>query len=242
MEKKKGNGLVIFLVLVILVMGGFITYDKVLKDKYFSNNNEKNKTAKENTKTTTEEESNVQSSNSISNADELYQKYLNNLKENVDKTYNNMPATEDEYEFSKNHDEYNYGGISSQVIEDSIEGTKSTIDLSDGKLSIEIMSDGENKTFNVDNNVLQFFVTEIGNGGFHCVYYIKENGKIYESQVEALLSRSEKPIEIKNLKNIVGIISSGFGFLSGWQEAIFIDIEGNLFRIDENNNAIKLNK
>ena len=40
--KKKGNkGLIVFLVLVILAMGGYITYDKVLKDKYFSKDSDK---------------------------------------------------------------------------------------------------------------------------------------------------------------------------------------------------------
>ncbi|MBE6161873.1 MAG: hypothetical protein E7158_06625 [Firmicutes bacterium] len=68
-KKKSNKGLIIFLILIIIGLCGYITYDKVLKDKYFSkeNNSEKtnnevneieNNDSKSETNTTTDNNSN----------------------------------------------------------------------------------------------------------------------------------------------------------------------------------------
>ena len=72
--KKKGNkGLIVFLILIILGLVGYITYDKVLKDKIF-NKVEPKKTEKIDNNNEKVEESNntvIKNNNSDENANEL---------------------------------------------------------------------------------------------------------------------------------------------------------------------------
>ena len=73
MERKNTGWKVLTLILFISLLGtsGFITYDKVLKDKYFTKKDDKKEEKKEKNNTDNK------------TADELYAEYLENLKENA---------------------------------------------------------------------------------------------------------------------------------------------------------------
>lgn len=216
----------------------FILYDKVLNDKYFSKDEEPKVDSNENSGGTIAEEK---------TADELYKEYLNNLKENINKTYNDMSDSISEEEYQLNEEPYEYGSRTPACIYNDIENYESCAYLNnDNKLNI-IFYEIEDSTDYVekdkkyiDSNVLQIFIVEDGNAGMHYVYYIKENGKMYVSPIESLLDSNINPKEVSGLKNIVNVIPSDFGFISGWSKPIFVDIEGNLFRDD--GKVIKLNQ
>ena len=238
MERKNTGWKILTLLLFIALLGtsGFITYDKVLKDKYFTKKDDKKEEKKEtNTTTTTDNEK---------TADDLYAEYLKNLKENMSKTYNTIPILSGEEldKMDQNGETYNYG--SNNICDTySQEGYRVCAHLDNNKM-LEIIfyeNDGSVvKKNNIDSKIVSIYSSTTGNNGSINIYYVKEDGKLYYIETSAL---HENNIEIKtidNLKNIINIIPSGFGFKSGWQEPIFVDIEGNLFRT-EDGKAIELN-
>ena len=93
----------------------------------------------------------------------------------------------------------------------------------------------------VDSNILMVFPAN-SNSGLTWLYYVKDNGKLYYIELRDLYEGNKNIVEIKNIKNVTNIISSSFGAINPISEPIFVDIEGNLYRIGENNSAIKLNK
>ena len=101
------------------------------------------------------------------------------------------------------------------------------------------------------------FLIEEGQAGWKYLYYIKTDGTVkvvgiddnIESKVNDVDDNGNilkvngnfefKSKKIEKLKNIINVFRGSFGLLSGWAEAIFTDIEGNLFRIDSEGNIIK---
>ena len=245
-KKKSNKGLIIFLILIILGLAGFITYDKVLKDKYFSKKTETKEVKKEDNKKQEIKKEGL-------TADELYLKYIENLKTSHSVVYNNGENISDDEatKLEKNDGVYKYGSMEYACDSYGQEGYSVCAYLEDNSLSIryEKYEEAEgntdpNKVVNknkIDSNVLKYFVTTRGNNGYVEVYYIKNDGKLYVLNTDKLLQGTKEINEIKKVKNIIDVRSSSFGFFSGWEEAILEDIEGNLFRIDENFNAIKLN-
>ncbi len=79
----------------------------------------------------------------------------------------------------------------------------------------------------VADNVLEYFVSDNGNGGAKSLYYITTNGELYKVNHEVSLY-DKTDITPKKLlyKNIVSVLS---GVLDNSRGPIFIDIEGNMY-------------
>ena len=210
MEKKKGTGLVIFLVLVILAMGGFITYDKVLKDKYFSKDSDESKEVENN-----KEDNKTKDNNNTKEktADEMYEEYLENFKKSYGTKINEERTM------------IVFGKMALSEANYSYEITK------DKELYIDIDYTGK---FKIDSNVINMFLIDVGQSGMAALYYIKNDGNLYkfiaddfeDKEVAEWNSIKGKKV---NLKNIVSVNQTIFGKESSARGPIFIDIEGNIY-------------
>lgn len=215
MENKKSMGtgitiLIVILIVCVLGMGSFIVYDKAIMNNNV-NSNEKNNNKNE--------ENGVSSKdyNSEKNINNSYELFAENLKAQISKIYN----------------ESNDGEISSWNDKYTIKMDKNRslyITYHDSKL---------NKQFNnykIADNILSYYVVQTGQGGGKTLYFINENGTVGSADIEygVLYSTDDvKQIPVKKdlgYKNIVSVIEAGFGVsVSGISEAIFIDINGNMF-------------
>lgn len=181
----KKDIIIVVLVLMVLGLGVYITYDKVFKEKYFDKKEdviEKNK-----------EESKTESS------DERYAKYLKNLENSFDKHFKPLPNVSDDELSKLDEDEY---------------------------YSYEQFC-GATPEYTEDDNY--------ANAGYRMIYYITTEGKIYMVLHENIIDqglKSFKKEEIKGLKNIVNVIPAKGSIFSGSMEAIFVDIDGNMFNVD----------
>lgn len=91
------------------------------------------------------------------------------------------------------------------------------------------MSKKYNK-YKIDDNVLDFFVVEEGNGGYKYLYYITNDGSLYVINADGL-EDSIKPRKI-NINNVISVIevTDGYNDGGGEREALFVDIEGNIIK------------
>ena len=142
----------------------------------------------------------------VETADERYQKYLSNLKNNIMKKLGT-------------HDGFYYYG---KNIDKNL-----TIELKND-LNLEINLADDKKTI---SNVVNFYVTESGNGGCKSVICIKADGTITDVVLPCSDEDKMKVLEnTSDYKNIVQIINGNFsdGY-SGVADPIFIDIDGNMY-------------
>lgn len=223
MENKKSifgdfvKSLFIIVLAIILVLSGYAAR-KYIESRKGDNGTKETTTAK--------------------TADELYKEYLANLKKNIDKTYQEIPDVSDDElaKLEQNSEAYTYGGMTLDCALDDIEGYKYCPNIIDGELNVSVYDvDNGNKVIKsvtISKNVLQAFISEIGNAGTSSVFYLTEDGKMHSIWCGDLTNDSKKTPETLKLKNIVGVIPSTFGILSGGASPIFIDIEGNLFDDD----------
>ena len=228
MENKKSifgdfiKSLFVIAVAIVLVLSGYAAR-KYIESK------------KENKIETTPVTDGSTTNTTAKTADEMYQEYLANLKKNIDKTYQEIPDVSDDElaKLEQNSEAYTYGGMSLDCAVDDIEGYKYCPSISNGELNVSAYDVDNNykliKSVTISKNVLQAFISEIGNAGTSSVFYLTEDGKMHSIWCGDLTNDSKKAPETLKLKNIVGVISSTFGILSGGHSPIFVDIEGNLF-------------
>ena len=208
-EKKKTNkGIIIVLVLIILGLAGYITYDKVLKDKYFSKKENEKIVKVDDKEKNNQEQKNVKDSYSL---------YLTNRANSLKK------------ELSKN-DTISIDGVISNTEVDDI---SYVVDLDNNlDLSITINKNiGDSGIINkkIDSDVIDIFTTTVGQGGLINLYYLKTDGSLYEVNLDNIAMEEKVEIKKENKKNIVSIKQALFSDgLSGAMGPLFIDIDGNV--------------
>lgn len=204
--ENKNNGLIIIIIvlsLLVLGLGGFIIYDKVLTDKAIENNTN-NEAAKSHDKQTS------------ANTNNSYELFANNLKSQFSK-------------YDDNNQNYLY--VNSDIVKGGYEvylNERQTLFVK--YLNEELNAKyGEYK---IADNVLSFYVIAAGQGGGNMLYFINEDGTVGSVNTEYEIGNDNQIIIKKDLgyKNIVSIINGAFDKkTSGANGPIFIDINGNIF-------------
>ena len=133
MEKRNTGWKVLTLILFIALLGtsGFITYDKVLKDKYFTKKDDKKEEKKETSNTTTDEKT----------ADELYAEYLENLKDNMKNINVASQNYKDELAGMEFFVRLNDGSLTVNLVEDGV--NDQVIDISKNVLTYFVLPVGQ---------------------------------------------------------------------------------------------------
>jgi hypothetical protein len=207
-NKKHSNWLAVILILLVIGLGGYIVYDKVVKP-YCTANTKVTSSSKTTTNKT------VSTPQKEYSADELYAKYLKNLKTNLSNIDTNKDAN-----VAISSNSYIFDGYYSFKID------------KDGNLLMTIDDKNYNSKYNnyvLSKNVLQMFLVNFGNGGYKTLYFIKEDGTLNKLCVECIAD-GQFSITQDSHKNIVNIVSANIDISKGgsWTP-IFIDIEGNTF-------------
>lgn len=174
--------LVGILLIVTILMGGYIAYDKVLKD----NKKEKTKETKKVAKTNNEKTDS-----------ELYQEYLDNLKANINSNYKRYQMIMRKTEY----DNQEYLSKEDGVIVAFIEDEPKYVNTSLNKSGLEIIYDGN--TIKKVKNVIYSRIIKSETSTETRVYYITYEGKVY--YIDMLLDyydgfKIENPIELKGKK------------------------------------------
>lgn len=225
----KKNVLITILVLIILGLGSYITYDKFLEkdntnnEKDIINNNSNN-------------EENIKNETS----DDRYNEYLKNLENAINNHFQKVPDVSDDelakLDYEKYYSQQSYCGNTADG------GIKYCISLDNKILNLKL-SNNEESTVKLSDNVLNYFIVSIGQYGYKNLYYITTTGKIYEVDHEMQIDEGVDNLNKKelNLKNIVNVIGIDAGLLSSSEDVAFIDIDGNLFTFGENDKIEQLN-
>lgn len=229
----KKNICIVILLLCVLGLGGYITYDKFLKDdskkdEKIINNDEQKMTEKELTEV------------SEKTPEERYNDYLKNLENAINNHFQKVPDISDDelskLDYKKYYSQQSYCGSTADS------GIEYCISLDNKILNLKL-SNNEESTVKLSDNVLNYFIVSIGQYGYKNLYYITTTGKIYEVDHEMQIDEGVDNLNKKelNLKNIVNVIGVNAGLLSSSGDAAFIDIDGNLFTFGENDKIEQLN-
>lgn len=207
MEEKQKSKECIFLIviLIIVIMGliGYIVYDKNSYNQNFSND------------TIMKTDNEISDKNiDTETTNNLYNKYLNNLKTNITKNYDNF---NNNYEYVENLE---------TGLEYSLKIEKN------GDLNLSFYNEDLKQKYNnykLSGDVLTMFLIQVGQSGFYNVYFLKNDGTIFSQCIDCL-ALEDVALKKENYKNIVNIIQGGFDMeYSGVDGPIFIDIEGNIY-------------
>ena len=213
--------LVIILSLGVLGLGGFIVYDKFLKEETVEKIEDNNPI------------DNIENNDSTNNAeDEII---INN------DTTNNEIIKDNSYDlFAKNfknyiskYDSYNrsYQYVKNNTIPDGYEIYMNE----NGSLFVKYFNKELNTKYGdykIADNVLSFYVIAYGQGGGNMLFFINEDGTVGSANTEYGIVNDNKITIKKDLgyKNIVCIVSKTVGNeYTGSYQPIFIDINGNIF-------------
>lgn len=205
-ENKNSKGLIFLIViLIIVIMGliGYIFYNKTSYNQNFSND------------TTMKTDNEISDKNiDTETTNNLYNKYLNNLKSNIAKNYDNF---NNNYEYVENLE---------TGLEYSLKIEKN------GDLNLSFYNEDLKQKYNnykLSGDVLTMFLIQVGQAGFYNVYFLKNDGTIFSQCIDCL-AFEDVALKKESYKNIVNIIQGGFDMeYSGVDGAIFIDIEGNIY-------------
>ena len=225
----KKNGVITILVLIILGLGGYITYDKFLEKEDINNK-------KDVVNNVIKNEGNIKNETS----DDRYNDYLKNLENAINNHFQKVPDISDDelskLDYKKYYSQQSYCGSTADS------GIEYCISLDNKILNLKL-SNNEESTVKLSDNVLNYFIVNVGQVGYKNLYYITTTGKIYEVDHEMQIDEAVDNLNKKelNLKNIVNVIGVNAGLLSSSGDVAFIDIDGNLFTIGENNKIEQLN-
>ena len=225
----KKNGVITILVLIILGLGGYITYDKFLGKEDINNK-------KDVVNNVIKNEGNIKNETS----DDRYNDYLKNLENAINNHFQKVPDISDDelskLDYKKYYSQQSYCGSTADS------GIEYCISLDNKILNLKL-SNNEESTVKLSDNVLNYFIVSIGQYGYKNLYYITTTGKIYEVNHEMQIDEGVDNLSKKelNLKNIVNVIGVNAGLLSSSGDVAFIDIDGNLFTIGENDKIEQLN-
>ena len=225
----KKNVIITILVLIILGLGGYITYDKFLEKEDINNK-------KDVVNNVIKNEGNIKNETS----DDRYNDYLKNLENAINNHFQKVPDISDD-ELSK-LDYKKYYSQQSYCVSTADSGIEYCISLDNKILNLKL-SNNEESTVKLSDNVLNYFIVSTGQYGYKNLYYITTTGKLYEVDHEMQIDEAVDNLNKKelNLKNIVNVIGVNAGLLSSSGDVAFIDIDGNLFTIGENDKIEQLN-
>ena len=225
----KKNVIITILVLIILGLGGYITYDKFLEKEDINNK-------KDVVNNVIKNEGNIKNETS----DDRYNDYLKNLENAINNHFQKVPDISDDelskLDYKKYYSQQSYCGSTADS------GIEYCISLDNKILNLKL-SNNEESTVKLSDNVLNYFIVNVGQVGYKNLYYITTTGKIYEVDHEMQIDEGVDNLNKKelNLKNIVNVIGVNAGLLSSSGDVAFIDIDGNLFTIGENDKIEQLN-
>ncbi len=225
----KKNVIITILVLIILGLGGYITYDKFLEKEDINNK-------KDVVNNVIKNEGNIKNETS----DDRYNDYLKNLENAINNHFQKVPDISDDelskLDYKKYYSQQSYCGSTADS------GIEYCISLDNKILNLKL-SNNEESTVKLSDNVLNYFIVNVGQVGYKNLYYITTTGKIYEVDHEMQIDEAVDNLNKKelNLKNIVNVIGVNAGLLSSSGDVAFIDIDGNLFTIGENDKIEQLN-
>lgn len=218
----KKNICIIVLLLCVIGLGGYLSYDKFFKEEKEVEKSDKNLAKNKDT------------------VDERYKSFIDNYKNEINNEKTEIDKwnegsgnasdsltiskyficrTDDATEFNAASDSCNQFGNDYDVV------------LLNGKLTVnykdEELKSIFGKVYLIATDVWNFEMVYTGNGGFRNLYFIKNDGTVGMANVE--LGALDKKIEIENnykgYKNIVNILEGTSG---GGSYAMFIDINGNI--------------
>ena len=206
-SKNKNTGLVVIIVILLLAvigLGGYIVYDKVLKDLSNGTVNNDNKTS-DNLKDTDRNGQTTKNNN--------YQLFASNLKNEFSK-------------FSSHNRPY-------LNVQSMMENGDYVVYLTENQeLYIKYYKEElKNKfgDYKITDKVIGYNVVPTGNGGISILYFINEDGTVGSADVDGVSSEITVKKDI-GYKNIVSIISCEYGaFGGGVLGPAFIDIDGNIY-------------
>ena len=225
----KKNVIITILVLIILGLGGYITYDKFLEKEDINNK-------KDVVNNVIKNEGNIKNETS----DDRYNDYLKNLENAINNHFQKVPDISDDelskLDYKKYYSQQSYCGSTADS------GIEYCISLDNKILNLKL-SNNEESTIKLSDNVLNYFIVSTGQYGYKNLYYITTTGKLYEVDHEMQIDEAVDNLNKKelNLKNIVNVIGVNAGLLSSSGDVAFIDIDGNLFTIGENDKIEQLN-
>ena len=204
-SKNKNTGLVVIIVILLLAvigLGGYIVYDKVLKNSSNETENNDNKPS-DNLKDTDQNGQTTKNNN--------YQLFASNLKS----------------EFSK-YDEKNRPYLN---IISTIGNGNFIIYLTENReLYIKYYNKDKNAEHKIADNVLSFNAVTVGKGGGKMLYFINEDGTVGSADIEFGLEKEITVKKDLGYKNIVSIVGGIFGNEENViNDVIFIDIDGNIY-------------
>ncbi len=88
----------------------------------------------------------------------------------------------------------------------------------------------------IADNVISFSIAQSGPGGYQNVYFIKEDGTVGEAVPMNLFDEDINKVTItypiKDLKNIVSVVTASYQDVGYMQDPVFIDINGNVYEAE----------
>lgn len=200
---------VVILSLLVVGLGGFIVYDKVLTDNPIENNDNNNKVVNNQDKET-----------NPSNSYELFAKNLKSQFSKYDINYQNNSYVQNNLH------------VESEVVPEGYE-----VYLTDNQtLFVKYFNKDLNAKYGeykIADNVLSFNVVAVGQGGGNMLYFINEDGTVGSADTEYGIGTSNQITIKKDIgyKNIISVISGSYRDEysgTGVNGPIFIDINGNI--------------
>lgn len=158
-------------------------------------------------------------------ADKRYEQYITTYSQRL----KNVLEGKSEIRISLSGDrQYELPGISSVYLNSQNEAY-----VSIEKNSNLYETYGEN--FHIGNKIANIYVAQSGNGGYSYIYLIKFDGTVDCINGIEVEKGNLEVTTVDGLKNIVNVIECSMSSdnQSGSKEPIFIDIEGNIYRITD---------
>ena len=220
MENKNKKYIVLVAILMILVLGlgSFIVYDKVLKEDKTTNNENSNS-----------ENSNNENTN-VSETSNPFELFRNNLIQERNEKFDESKDRSLSYSLNEKTAMGNYFYELSLNKDGDLIVNFSQSDLIDRYGNSVVLA----------HNVLLFNSVNVGNGGMKVLYFVKEDGTVSSINLEQQLEvKGDFNVtdNVGNFKDIINIISSSIDLNNAeisdsTVQPFFIDINGKIFTLN----------
>lgn len=220
MENKNKKYIVLVAILMILVLGlgGFIVYDKVLKEDKTTNNENSNS-----------ENSNNENTN-VSETSNPFELFRNNLIQERNEKFDESKDRSLSYSLNEKTAMGNYFYELSLNKDGDLIVNFSQSDLIDRYGNSVVLA----------HNVLLFNSVNVGNGGMKVLYFVKEDGTVSSINLEQQLEvKGDFNVtdNVGNFKDIINIIPSSIDLNNAeisdsTVQPFFIDINGKIFTLN----------
>ena len=217
-KNKKYIVLVANLMILVLGLGGFIVYDKVLKEDKTTNNENSNS-----------ENSNNENTN-VSETSNPFELFRNNLIQERNEKFDESKDRSLSYSLNEKTAMGNYFYELSLNKDGDLIVNFSQSDLIDRYGNSVVLA----------HNVLLFNSVNVGNGGMKVLYFVKEDGTVSSINLEQQLEvKGDFNVtdNVGNFKDIINIIPSSIDLNNAeisdsTVQPFFIDINGKIFTLN----------